>query len=428
MDWAVHMKRLPDEARADVLAQARNLRVPEVDRLASHLAAFHAAARCDDETSRYGSVDSIQENIDENFDQTRDIITGYVTAEQAREIEQWQRQFLKKAELFGARVKAHRIRDGHGDLRLEHVYFRKDGSITILDCIEFNDRFRYADVCSDIAFLSMDLAWRNQVDLAERLLAQYAAESNDFDLYSVDDFYESYRAFVRGKIASFVASDPLLPPEVRQKAEREARRYFLLALACERPPLVPPSVVAVGGVIASGKTTLADAIAQELSAPVVGSDRTRKHLLGFEATDSAASGAWAGAYDPEFSQQVYDEVLRRAGVVLDSNRAVIIDASFRSRAMRAAARELATRHGVPFLMVECKPDVEMCRRRLREREQESGQISDARVGLLDEFVRQFEPIEELPAEQHVMIDTARPLIETLEELRRVLPESRHTSG
>ena len=60
------------------------------------------------------------------------------------------------------------MRDGHGDLRLEHVYLEPNGALTILDCIEFNDRFRFADACTDVAFLSMELADHGRVDLAER--------------------------------------------------------------------------------------------------------------------------------------------------------------------------------------------------------------------------------------------------------------------
>ncbi len=428
VDWAVHMRRLPDSERADHLAQGGTLGSSDMDHLASYLVDFHQAASCDETTSRYGSVESIRANIEENFEQTRETITKYVTLEEAREIESWQRAFLGRRDVFESRIAAGRIRDGHGDLRLEHVYFRNDGRITVLDCIEFNDRFRYADVCSDIAFLSMDLAWRNQVDLAERLLSRYAVESNDFDLYAVVDFYESYRAFVRGKIASFVATDRSLAPAVREQAEIDARRYFLLALAFERQPLVPPAVIAVGGMIASGKTTIADAIALELSAPVISTDRVRKHLLGLRPTESATSRAWSGAYDPKFTEEVYAQVLSDADTVLESKRPVIIDGSFRTRATRAAVKDLAIHHGAPFFMVQCTPSIDVCRARLKRREQEAAGASDARVGLLDEFVRRYEAIDELAAEEHYIVDTQRPIEQTIAKLRSVLPVSNPSSA
>lgn len=420
VDWAVHMKRLPDAQRADVLCREGALQVSDVKRLADLLVTFHGDARCDEETSQYGEIDSIRRNIEENFEQTRSTLASYLNVEQAKEIEQWQVEFLKKTEIFQARVKERRIRDGHGDLRLEHVYFLAEERLAILDCIEFNDRFRYADVCSDIAFVSMDLAWHGRADLAEVFLGRYASEANDFDLYSVVNFYESYRAFVRGKIASFVARDLALSSEVRERAAEDARRYFLLALAFERPPLVPAAIVAVGGLIGSGKTTVAEALADELGAPAVSTDRTRKHLLGLGPRDSVESRAWSGAYDPTFSDAVYAEVLRRARVVLESGRPVIIDGSFRSRESRTEARKLAESLGVSFLMVECKPDIEVCRRRLKERERRERQVSDARSWLLDDFAVGFEPMDELPKGEHVVIDTGRGLEDSLAELRQVL--------
>jgi aminoglycoside phosphotransferase family enzyme len=66
------------------------------------------------------------------------------------------------------------VREGHGGLRLEYVYLDDEDGVRVLDCVEFNDRFRFLDVCSDVAFLSMDLACSGRGDLAEQFLAEYA--------------------------------------------------------------------------------------------------------------------------------------------------------------------------------------------------------------------------------------------------------------
>jgi hypothetical protein len=364
--------------------------------------------------------DAIRVNVVENFEQTRAQVGRFLDPGEAAEIERWQLGFLReRAALFEARVAAGRVRDGHGDLCLEHVYLGPGDAVTVIDCIEFNDRFRCADVCADVAFLSMDLAWHGRVDLAERLLARYARDANDYDLYPLVDFYESNRAYVRAKVATLLAGDEGAPAEVRAREAREARRYFLLALAAERRPLVAPSVVAVGGVIASGKSTVADALAAELGAPVVEADRTRKHLLGVAPTQRVYDGAWQGAYDPAFTERAYAEVLRRAAVVLDSGRPVVLDASFRTAAMRRAARELARARGVPFVFVECRAPREVCRARLAQRAREEG-VSDGRLEVFDAFVARWEPVTELPAGEHVVIDTTAPLEVNLAALRRTL--------
>jgi len=424
VDWAVHMRRLAIERRADELLQTGRLEAIHIDELAAHVARFHETARCDGETSRHGDVGTIRRNVEENFEQTRHSIGGYLNPVQAREIETWQRGVLDDEARFAARVDAGRVRDGHGDLRLEHVYFETDGSITIIDCIEFNDRFRYGDVCSDIAFLSMDLAWRGRVDLAERFLARYARESNDYDLYSVVNFYESYRAFVRGKVASLLASDTEASTETRERASREARRYFVLSLAYERPPLVPPRVVAVAGMIASGKSAAAATVGDVLAAPVLSSDRTRKHLMGRKPTESMRSEAWSGAYSPSATETVYDEIWRLADIVLSSGRPIVIDASFRTVGMRDAARRLAERHGVPFLLLECSAPSELIRERLAARERGGAHESDARTDVFDEFELRFEPIDELPSSEHVRLDTSQPRDATRRQLRSLF-ESDH---
>jgi uncharacterized protein len=417
VEWAVRMRRLPEADRADVRLVQGRLGRDEVTAVAAKLAAFHADARCDDHTASFGDVETIEHNVRENFAQTRDTITRHVTPEEAAEIETWQRSFLREhADLFARRVATGRVRDGHGDLRLEHVYLDAAGEVRIIDCIEFNERFRYADVAADIAFLAMDLARAEHVDLAEHFVAQYARAARDYDLYAVLDFYESYRAYVRAKVTSMLAGDPDVDARARERAEHEARRHYLLALASERRSLLEPQLVAVGGVIASGKSTIAELLAAELAAPIVDADRTRKHMIGVRETEAVHDASWSGAYDPAFTEDVYDEVFRRAEVVLASGRSVVLDASFRSRALRRRARELAERVGVPFRFVECRVDHDVCRARLRERARGQS-VSDGRLEIFDAFVQKWEPVDELPADRHLVLDTSRPTETNVERLR-----------
>jgi aminoglycoside phosphotransferase family enzyme/predicted kinase len=419
VDWAVHMKRLPDAERADTLLGKGALDREAIDAIAVALAAFHRGCLSTAASARWGAPASIARNLEENFAQTRSRIEQYLSPREAGELRRWQRSFLRgHSSLFSRRVAEGRVRDGHGDLRLEHVYLRGCG-VTVLDCIEFNKRFRFADVCADIAFLSMDLAGHGRVDLAERLLAVYARETNDFDLYALVDFYESYRAYVRGKIAAMIADDESVGRAVRQRAREEARRYFLLALSADRRSLLQPAVVAVGGLIASGKSTIAECIGRELSAPVIEADRTRKGMLGIMATTRVEDQAWTGAYDPSFTETVYDEIIRRAGVVLDSGRPVVLDASFRSVSMRNAARDLARRYNVPFRFVECRATADVCRARLALREQHAA-VSDGRLAIFEDFCVRFEPVQEIPEAEHTAINTTLPIEENLDALRGVL--------
>jgi aminoglycoside phosphotransferase family enzyme/predicted kinase len=418
VEHAVHMQRVPDDERADRMLGRGALGPAEIDRIATAIARFHEGCRADAETARHGTPEAIGVNVQENFAQTRAVLGHYLGSREVEEFEEYQLGALREMKaVFEARSARGAIRDGHGDLRLEHFYLRPDGRITILDCIEFNDRFRYADVACDLAFLTMDLAHHRRVDLAEHLLAAYARESNDFDLYSVIDFYESYRAHVRAKIETFLAENEAAPHELRRRAAEEARRYFLLAIASERPQVLRPMVVAVGGIIAAGKSTLAGWIAEQVGAPIVEADRTRKHMLGVAATTRVNADAFTGAYDKGFTDKVYEEMNRRAGVVLASGRPVILDASFRSPAMRLAARALARAHGVPFVFLECRAPAEVCKARLASRQDRAGTVSDARLAIFDDFVKEWQPVMELSPGQHVVVETSRPEVETHAEVK-----------
>jgi hypothetical protein len=447
------MRRLSDARRADALLERGSLSRTMLEAIARRIAMFHEEARHDDETARLGRPDAIASNVQENFEQTRDTIRKFLSSEELDEIERRQMTELRERRaIFDARADEGYVRDGHGDLRLEHVYIQgsldgdpapgasladattdlahveqgeqqgdRGGNIVVIDCIEFNERFRFADVCADIAFLSMDLCFHGRTDLAEHFLAAYARESGDYDLYRVVDFYESYRAYVRGKVAVMLASDEHAAWPARKKASEQARRYFLLSLASERKSLMNPSVIAVGGIIASGKSTMADALSSPLQAPVVSTDRTRKQLLGADATVNVARGAWSGAYDPGFTERVYEEAFRRAEAVLSSGRTVILDASFRSRDLRGRAKRLAEHHQVPFRFVECRVARETAEGRLAEREERRAEVSDARLDLLDDFIASWEPVQELAPAEHVLVDGGRPVREGLARVEQTLP-------
>ena len=415
VDWAVRMKRLHDEARADTLLARRALAGGHVDAIAAAVAELHAGAPVEPRVAaRYASRAAVERLVRENFEQSRVAARTYVGARVEREVEARQRDFLRDhAPLFAARIAAGRVRDGHGDLRLEHAYF-EPGGLRIIDCIEFDERYRVSDVAADVAFLSMDLAGHGRVDLAEHFLARYARAADDYDLYALVDFYEGYRAWVRGKVSAILAADEGASEDVRRRAGEDARRHFVLAQACERPALLAPTLVCVGGLIASGKSTVSEALAEELSCPVIDADRTRKHMLGFGDEQRLSEAAWKGAYGLDTTRRVYAELLRRAAVVLGSGRSVVIDASFRSRRERERARALAQSLGMSFRFVECRAPVDECRRRLALRK---GGPSDATTEIFDDFVARYETVEEIPPSQHVAIDTTRPLDRSLRELR-----------
>lgn len=408
VDWAVHMRRLPDADRADLRLASGTLTDAHLSAIVDTIVRFHAAARADASTAQLGGLEQVQRRTEENFQQTATTRTRFLSDGEAAAVEDAQRGFLRdNAGLFRQRAQDDFCREGHGDLRLEQIYVDDGGLVTILDCVEFDERYRCADVAADIAFLAMDFAFAGNPDRAERTLALYAAAAGDFGSYRVIDFYIGYRAYVRAKVATLLADDPHAPQRLRERAETDARRHYSLTLAGHRLPIVGPRIVAIGGMIGTGKSTLAEAVSLRIGAPVVNTDLTRKQLLGFSPTTHLFTSAFEGAYDPAVTEQVYAEVFRRAEDVVSSARPVILDASFRTRALRARAQRLAESLGVPFLFLECRAPVDVCRERLQARDF-SRTASDGRVAIFDALADTFEPPSELPAHQLMELHTTRP--------------------
>lgn len=414
VDHAVRMRRLPAEAGADALLRLGALTPAHLARLAGRLARFYAEAA---PAAAGDPLDALGANVTENFDQVRPFVGRFVPPATFEVVRAWQLGWLeRRADRFRARSAQGRVREGHGDLRLEHVYFESEAAEPlVIDAIEFNERFRTGDVAADVAFLAMELAGRGRKDLAASFLGAFALESNDYGLYAVIDFYLSYRAWVRGKVACFLAADPSTPPEKAARKSAEAQALFALAESSTHGAVEPGPVIAVGGLIGAGKSTLATALGQSLGLPVIASDRTRKYLAGVAPTARAPEEAYASA----FSRRTFDELFRRAEVVAGSGRGVILDATFGGRPLRQRARELARRHGRPFRFVEATCDEATLRERLRRRAG-GPSVSDATEDLLDRLRGEFEPVTELAPAEHVRVDTTAPLGTQVESAREGL--------
>jgi hypothetical protein len=228
IDYAVKMRYLPQDRMMNVLLAANQVSTEMVTRVAQRLVDFHQKAETSATISAFGDIGAIKVNTEENFDQTEKSIGRAISQEKYQRIKNYTRRFIENnAPLFRQRVAEGRIRDCHGDLHAAHICFT-DG-ICIYDCIEFNDRFRYGDVASEIAFLAMDLDHYGRADLSLSFVNAYAALSQDREMLKLLNFYKCYRAYVRGKVESFKLDDPYISAEEKTKTLAVARRYFELA-------------------------------------------------------------------------------------------------------------------------------------------------------------------------------------------------------
>jgi len=228
IEYAVKMKQLPRDRMMDVLLPRGQVTMEMVARVAEKLVDFHDRAETNQKIADFGRLDVIRQNTDENFAQTEKYIGISITAEEYHHIKNYTNDFVaSNTSLFDKRVREGKIRDCHGDLHTAHVCFTDD--ICIYDCIEFNDRFRYCDVASEIAFLAMDLDRYQQARLSRHLVNTYVRLSHDEELLKLLDFYKCYRAYVRGKVESFKFDDPYIPEVEKAKVLSAAQSYCQLA-------------------------------------------------------------------------------------------------------------------------------------------------------------------------------------------------------
>lgn len=404
VDYAVVMKKLPlDRMLKKLLAEGK---VPPeaMDAVAAKVAGFHASAETGGEIDEIGGIETIRFNHDENFEQTAKYIGQTIARERYDFLRAWVRRFLERERpLFEKRVADHRIRDCHGDLHAEHICLA-DG-IVIFDCIEFNKRFRYGDVAAEAAFLAMDLDYNGFPGHARAFVEAYVRHSGDGDVWRLLDFYRCYYAYVRGKVTSFRLDDPHIGGGDREDAARTAARYFDLAFSYAARP-AGKTLILVTGLMGTGKSVFARALAPLVGADVVQTDAVRKEMLRIPPSEHRYEGFGEGIYSAEFSRRTYARTLEIALEKLQSAGSVIVDGSYKSREERSRVFEAARRAGAAVFVVECTCPEAIVEARLKARESAGGDISDGRWEIFQAQKEDFEKIDEIPEGSHLVVDTS----------------------
>lgn len=226
VEYAVKMVRLPQDCTLDNLLKHGSVTPEMMARVSQKLAEFHRQAGII--SAGFGDLETVRLNVAENVEETRKYVGDTISLETYERLKSHSLAFMEaNAGLFEKRVRDGKVKDCHGDLHAAHVCFG-DG-VCIFDCIEFNDRFRYCDVASEIAFLAMDLDFHGASDLSRHFVDTYMELTGDRELRRLLGFYKCYRAYVRGKVESFKLDDPLIPAEEKGRILGAARRYFELA-------------------------------------------------------------------------------------------------------------------------------------------------------------------------------------------------------
>ena len=388
VDWAVKMRRLPESATLSSRLQNGQLELRDVNRVARRIAAIHRHASLMVTDQAIEANSEFRRQLAENWEFARNQNANIIEPKVLQRLQTLSNEWFRRLEdTLVQRAVDGKIRDVHGDLRLEHVFLFPDrvfpSDIVILDGIEFNESLRRIDVVADIAFLVMELSFIGRRDLARVFAEVYFSETNDVGGWDVLPLFAVYRSAVRAKVAAILGAESEISLPDREKAIARSRSHWLWCLSELEKPDRRPALVLVSGLPGTGKSTLSRMLSDTAHFEVLRSDVIRKEIFA----TAGATGDSAAMYSANKTQQVYDECLARARSRLLAGGRVIVDATFQREANRQAFLQLAIDCGVRAIWLECRAPSIVIQQRLAARH---GDASDADWSVYELVRKQWE--------------------------------------
>jgi aminoglycoside phosphotransferase family enzyme len=303
VDWAVKMQRLPEAATLQERLGRGEVDLKLVEALAGRIASFHQSAETNERTASFGRFATVARTIRDIFAQAAPQVGTTVSRAVYTRVKTLAEETLARlGSLIEGRASRGMTRDCHGDLHLDHVYFfpeqQPPADLVIIDCIEFNQRFRFIDPVADMAFPTMDLEFYGRRDLAKGFADAYFRTSGDEGGRALLPLYTAYRATVRGMVEGLELAEKEVPEAERAAALARARAHWLLALTELEAPERRPCLLLVAGLPGTGKSTLARGLAEAAGFCVVRSDVVRKELAGFPGRGPVATDLQESLYTP----------------------------------------------------------------------------------------------------------------------------------
>jgi aminoglycoside phosphotransferase family enzyme/predicted kinase len=396
LDHLVEMRRYDERLELGALVVAGEVSEQRMRELGALIARFHADVETvvPDEDARL----PVKRAADETF---TSLMAG-VEPSQAQLVLGAERFFeaalLAHGDEIRARAAAGRVRDGHGDLRAEHVVL--GDPIEIVDCVEFDPALRHLDAGADLSFLVMDLHRLGAEEPAAELVAGYREAGGDPGSQALIALFAAQRAWVRAKVALLRAGQQRQAGEDAAASSAAARELLQLgrrfAWAARRP-----LVLVVCGLSGAGKTHLAAELSQVTGLHPVNSDVVRKRLAGVPAGEHAGPER----YSYEFSERTYEVLGRVAAAEVERKGVAIVDATFRRRADRAAFQSAMEEAGCRPVFVECLAPLDVRLERVARRQAVPGQVSDADRDIA--AGQTFDPLDEVEAGRHMPLRSDR---------------------
>jgi len=239
VDYAVKMKRFPQNRLMANLLKKNMVSQNDIVEISRIVSNFHTIAETSDDICRCGGISAVKFNWDENFAQASKFRGSLIDADSYDMIKSSIEAFIPaNKELFDERIRLHRIKWCHGDLHSGNIFILRGCTgtmrrIYIFNCIEFNTRFAWLDVASDVAFLAMDLDYYRKKRFSRIFVDSYVSFSRDKGILPLLNFYKCYHAFVKSKISLMRLEENSLNGSLNAdeeaKVKNDAQSYFELA-------------------------------------------------------------------------------------------------------------------------------------------------------------------------------------------------------
>ncbi len=404
LEYAVRMRQFDDEGLLSRLAEQNRLDVCHIDQLIGRVAEFHEATARAASDAPYGNANQIHHWVNENFLHIRRSLSSARRISQLADIRRGVEEELERIEsLLRRRKHEGFIRECHGDLHLGNITL-VDNQVTLFDCIEFNAELRWIDVFSDVAFLVMDLEDRGYRHFAFRFLNGYLHRSGDYGGLGVLRYYLVYRALVRAKVALLRRQQAEPHSETYTLADEDYAQYARLAGRYLEPR--PPALLITCGLSGSGKSTIAKQLCEVCGIIQIRSDVERKRMSGFRAGEKSGSALGKGLYTANQTEKTYERLADLATLVLQAGYSVIADATFLQRKHRALFQRLAEQQRVPFTILYCTASDSELERRIRARQVQGHDASEADLAVLASQRQQQQPPSSEETSRLLALDSA----------------------
>ena len=399
IDTVVKMRQFRQVQLLPAVLERGELTPSQLEHLAGDLARFHAEAAVAAPESGFGSALVVTAPALTNLE----VLAQHAPDQLGQlDLDAWTRSEARRlTDHFQQRLLQGAVREGHGDLHLGNM-FLSEGRIRVFDCLEFSQTLRWIDVMSDLAFLAMDLRQRGRRDLAGVLLDHWLQNTGDYTGLGAWRWYGVYRALVRAKVAALRLSQTSTAAVVANST-RELRRYREEASDWAAAP--PGQLALCHGVSGSGKSHLAKQLCQQLGWIRLCSDIERRRLFGRWTGLSACASPGGDPYRPEINELLFGELLPKAAeLALRAGESLIVDATFLRRRDRQRFQQLAKRCGARFHILDCQVRPDLAAARIRERQQQGLDPSEANIDVLQTQWDQQDPLDPADLEHTLPLD------------------------